>query len=121
MPDSPEKLPDDALIVRGGRPPFDQPKPLHERCDEHPDGYFGFSVQSAPGLSLDQLASALRNPIVGFTTVGQIRKIGYDVVPTFGFGWHATVVVPRDWTRADADQLAQLFQETRNTTPRKSR
>ena len=74
MPVSPEKLPDDALVVRGGRPPFDQPKPLHERCDEH-QGYFGFSVQSAPGLSLDQLASALRNSIVGFTTVGEIRKI----------------------------------------------
>ena len=28
-----ERLPDEAQVVRCGQPPFDQPKPLHERCD----------------------------------------------------------------------------------------
>ena len=46
------RLPDEAQVVRCGRPPFDQPKPLHERCDEH-DGVYGFSVQSRGNLTLE--------------------------------------------------------------------
>ena len=48
-----ERLPDEAHVIRCGRPPFDQPKPLHERCDEH-DGVYGFSVQSRGNLTLEE-------------------------------------------------------------------
>ena len=50
-----ERLPDEAQVVRCGRPPFDDPKPLHERCDEH-DGVYGFSVQSRGNQTLEALA-----------------------------------------------------------------
>jgi hypothetical protein len=113
-------LADDALVVRCGRPPFDNPKPLHERCDEHPEGVFGFSVQSAPGVPLDQLAAWCRNKTIGFTTVGAIRVLGYDVKVTRGAGFHATVEVPRDWAPTRAEQLARIFREAINPSPRKS-
>ncbi len=75
------RLPDEALVVRGGRPPFAQ-NPLIERCAERPDGLYGFSVQSAPGLGLKELAADLPNASVGVTTVGAVRSAGYDVVRT---------------------------------------
>ena len=41
-------------------------------------GPFGFSVQCCAGLTVEQLAAACPNKTVGFTTVGQIRIIGYE-------------------------------------------
>ena len=87
MPDSPEKLPDDALIVRGGRPSLINPNRstnvvmniqrviLAFRCNPLPDCRFE-PTRVGPTEARGR----------GFTTVGQIRKIGYDVVSTFGFG-----------------------------------
>lgn len=120
MNGGPAALPDDALVVRGGRPPYAHPRALRDSCAEHPDGCYGFSVQSAPGSSLDRLAVNLRNCYVGFTTVGEIRKMGYDVVRTSGFAHHATVVVPRGWSRDDSDALGRSFREAKNVTPRNS-
>ena len=112
------RLPDDALVVRCGQPPFDRPKPLHERCGEHPEGVFGFSVQCASGLALDMLARWCRNKRVGVTTVGEIRALGYDVVTTGGLGHHATVIVPRDWDAVSAERLVRCFQDVANPAPR---
>src|SRR3954447_4958665 len=111
---------DDTVVVRCGRPPFDKPKPLHERCEEHPEGVYGFSVQSAPGVTLDQLAAWCRNKTIGLTTVGAIRAFGYDVKVTRGLGYHATVEVPRDWDSAKAGQLAHIFRVATNPSPRKT-
>ena len=113
--DAGERLPDEALVVRGGR------RPLHEGCDEHPEGVYGFSVQCAAGVSLDDLASALPHGTIAVTTVGEIRSLGYDVVVTRGAGHHATVVVPRDFFPADAEGLARTFREGRNPRPRRPR
>jgi hypothetical protein len=79
-----ERLPDDALVVRCGQPPFDPVKVISEGCREHPSGHFGFSVQSAPGASIEALAAWCRNSKIGWTTVDAIRSAGYEVVMTSG-------------------------------------
>ncbi len=114
-----DRLPDDALVVRGGRPPFPN-APLQERCNQHPDGHHGFSVKCGVGLTIAELAVGLRYTFVGVTTVGEIRRLGYEVVRTRGFAYHATVVVPENWEPGAAEQLARLFQEERNPTSRQS-
>jgi len=82
---STERLPDQALVVRCGRPPFDDPIPLCERCVHH-EGVFGFSVQCADEVLLDRLAGWCPNKKLGVATVGEIRTLGYDVVVTSGKG-----------------------------------
>jgi len=115
-----ERLPDEAHVIRCGRPPFDQPKPLHERCDEH-DGVYGFSVQSRGNLTLEALAVWCKNNQIGVTTVGAIRERGYDVVITKGTGFHATVIVPRDWTPEAARRLAESFEDRDNPVAKAER
>ena len=63
--------------------------------------------RAADGLTVEPLSVACRNTYVGFTTFGEIRKMGYDVVRISGEGWHATVVVPADWAGEASDRLAQ--------------
>ena len=87
-----DRLPDDAVVVRCGLPPF-LGRPLHTACDEHPSGRYGFSVQAAVGLTVEELALECRNNSVGYLTAGEIRAIGYEVYETSGAGRHATVVV----------------------------
>ena len=93
-----DRLPDEALVVRGGCPPYDREHVpfLFSIVEPHPDDPFGFSVQSEMGRSLEELGGFLSNRTVGVTTVGEIRRMGYDVVRTSGEGRHATVVVPID-------------------------
>jgi hypothetical protein len=112
MPE-PNRLPDDAFVVRCGQPPF-QHRPLVHACRKHPDGPFGFSVQAAPGLTVEHLGRACRNNSVGFLTVGDIRRMGYEVIPTQGEAHHATVAVPRDWSREASEELASHFRPARN-------
>jgi hypothetical protein len=47
--------------------------------------------------------------------------MGYDVVRTSGDGFHATLVVPIDWNEADAESLAQIFQDAENPNPKRVR
>lgn len=51
------------------------------------------SVNSAPGMSVEELAVGVRNSQVGSTTVGAIRQAGGDVVPspTPGNAAHCTL------------------------------
>ena len=113
-----DRLPDDAVVVRCGLPPF-LGRPLHTACDEHPSGYYGFSVQAAAGLTIEQLASECRNSTVGYVTVREIRAIGYEVRETSGAGR------ARDRRRAEAlgaqaaEELARLFRPARNPSPRR--
>ncbi len=112
-----ERLPNDAVVIRCGLPPFTA-RPLLGACGDHPDGVFGFSVQSAAGLTVAQLATACRNKYVGYTSVGEIRRLGYDVVRTGKEFHHATVVVPKDWSTEAADVLTDLFVMAVNPSPR---
>jgi hypothetical protein len=109
-----ERLPDDALVVRCGKPPFSNPKPLSERCARHPEGVYGFSVQSAANVTIETLAQHCRNRHIGVTTVGAIRKLGYEVHPTSGQGRHATVEVPMEWGSEAAEELGRLFRDETN-------
>ncbi len=115
------RLPDEALVVRCGQPPFDPIKFIREKCAEHPEGFFGFSVQSADGAIVEALAAWCPNNKIGQTTVGAVRTAGYDVVRTSGYGYHATVVVPRDWEPNAAELLLSLFAELTNPIPKGSR
>jgi hypothetical protein len=114
-----ERLPDEAWVVRCGRPPFDDPTPLRERCVWY-EGQFGFSVQCAARVPLEGLAAWCPNRKIGITTVGEIRALGYDAVVTPGKGHHATVAVTPDWTPEDSERLVGLFREETNPAPRKA-
>lgn len=110
-----ESFPGETLVVRGGKP--SSGSKLRGGCRLHPDGYFGFSVQAEPGLSVEKLGRALPHKSLGVTTVEEIRRMGYDVIRTSGNGFHATVVVPDDWNVEDADRLARIFREANNPSP----
>ncbi len=85
-----ERIPDDALVVRGGR---NLPADLRRGTNTHPSGLTGSSVACAEGTSVEELAAALPHGQVGVTTVGAIRAAGGDVVSTAGVSpHHATLV-----------------------------
>src|ERR1700693_3670434 len=76
-----ERIPDEALVVRGGR---NQPEDLRRGTRTHPSGVTGASVECAEGLSVEELTTAIPHGHVGVTTVGAIRAAGGDVVRTAG-------------------------------------
>jgi hypothetical protein len=85
-----ERIPDEALVVRGGH---NQPDDLRRGMRTHPSGVTGASVECADGLSVEALAAAIPHGQVGVTTVGAIRAAGGDVLQTSGRSpHHATVV-----------------------------
>lgn len=105
------RLPDDALVVRGGR---NTPDALDGRVLVHPSGVVGVSVESAAGATFEQLAAGIPHGQVGVTTVGEVRAAGGDVVPTSGRSpTHATL------TGLDADQISQLLTPTRRNPHRR--
>jgi hypothetical protein len=72
-------------------------------------------------MSVTDLAREVPHGRVGFTTVGELRKMGYDVVQTSGDGFHATVVVPLDWGEVEALELANSFRDAKNPNPKRAR
>jgi hypothetical protein len=90
-------LPDGALVVRGGSSTgANSADGIAAGTSTHPSGVTGFSVESAPGKSVEQLAgespSTSKYGQVGCCTVGEIRKAGGEVTPTAGQSPnHATV------------------------------
>lgn len=80
-----EKIPDEALVVRGGR---NHPADIRRGIGTHPSGVTGISVESAAGLSVDELAAAIPHGQIGVTTVGAVRKAGGDVLRTSGRSPH---------------------------------
>jgi hypothetical protein len=76
-----DRIPDEALVVRGGR---NRPEDLSRGTGTHPSGVTGVSVESAAGLSVEDLAQAIPHGQIGVTTAGAVRAAGGDVVRTSG-------------------------------------
>lgn len=75
------EIPDEALVVRGGR---NRPEDIQRGTGTHPSGVSGISVECGVGLSLAELAATIPHGQVGVTSVGEVRKLGGDVIRTSG-------------------------------------
>lgn len=71
------RIPDEALVVRGGR---NHPADVKRGTATHPNGVTGISVECAMGFSVDELAASLPHSQVGVTTAAIIRAAGGDVI-----------------------------------------
>ena len=76
-----DKIPDEALVVRGGR---NRAEDIRRGTGTHPSGVTGVSVESAAGATVQQLASAIPHGLIGVTTVGKVRAAGGDVIRSAG-------------------------------------
>ena len=79
----------------------------------------GFSVTTAPGMSVEQLALTANYPNgqIGWTTVSELAKLGVPVLPTPflpGMPLHGTAVVPIPLDPARAAQISELFNRIPN-------
>jgi hypothetical protein len=85
-----EPLPDDALVVRGGQ---NLPENFAQGSGVTADAggkVEGVSVNASPGLSVQELTApdpqtgypGIPHNQVGVTTVGKVRALGGDVVPS---------------------------------------
>ncbi|HEY9663876.1 MAG TPA: hypothetical protein V6C65_35960 [Allocoleopsis sp.] len=85
-----ERIPDEALVIRGGR---NRPDDIRRGTGTHPSGVTGISVECALGASIEELAATIPHGQLGCTTVGKIRQAGGDVIRTSGRSPnHATLV-----------------------------
>jgi hypothetical protein len=76
-----ESIPDEAIVVRGGR---NRPEDIQRGTGTHPSGVTGISVECGVGLPVEELATKIPHGQVGITTVGEIRQVGGDVIRTSG-------------------------------------
>ena len=76
------RLPDDALVCRGGTCTAERFKAGSGVTQDAAGRLEGVSVNSAPGASVAELTQTIPNRQVGVTTVGQVRAAGGDVVPS---------------------------------------
>ncbi|MBE9018420.1 flavoredoxin [Chroococcidiopsis sp. CCALA 051] len=84
-----ENIPDEAIVVRGGR---NRPEDIQRGIGTHPSGVTGISVECRVGLSVAELAAIIPHRQVGITSVGEVRKLGGDVIRTSGRSTnHATL------------------------------
>jgi hypothetical protein len=84
-----ERIPDEALVVRGGQ---NRPEDLERGTGTHPSGVTGVSVESAVGVTVAELAAAIPHRQIGVTSVGDVRQLGGDVIRTAGRSpYHATL------------------------------
>src|SRR5438045_711766 len=97
-------IPDDALVVRGGR---NRPTDIQRGTDRHPSGVTGVSVECGVAMGVEQLAAALPHGQVGITKAKAVRDAGGDVTRTSGrTPFHATV------TGLSAEALSRLLTPT---------
>ena len=82
------ELPDEALVVRGGR---NQPEDIARATATHPSGVTGISVECGLG-DVEELAKTIPHGRLGTTTVARVRELGGDVIRTSGRSpYHATL------------------------------
>lgn len=121
MPERPvAELEQAQYVVRAG---LARASTLIDGTGEHSllPGLTGFSVQSAPGVSVQDLArgGGFRNRQISVTTREALVRHGFDLLfPTPGRGaYHATVRVPYPLPVNIAELLASLFVQTPNPYP----
>jgi hypothetical protein len=78
-------IPDEALVVRGGR---NRPEDIERGTATHPSGVTGISVECAVGVSVAELAAATPHGQVGVTTGAKVRAAGGEVIRTSGRSPH---------------------------------
>ncbi len=87
----------------------------------------GFSVQSIPQKTLQQLAAAggFFDSLLSVTTVGELQKAGQSaglnikVISAPGRGFHSIVVAPRRLSNTAAQALSSVFQQMPNPLARR--
>ena len=98
------RIPDNALVIRGGK---NQTIDIQRGTGTHPAGITGVSVESAEGVSIVELAKTIPHTQIGITTVAEVRKTGGDVLRTAGRSpYHATL------TGLTPEQVSKLLTPT---------
>ena len=89
----PNRLPDDALVCRGGTCTADRFRNGRGVTVDDAGNLQNVSVNSAPGQTVEALTQGIPNNQVGVTTVGNVRAAGGNVVrsPNAGNPNHATL------------------------------
>jgi hypothetical protein len=75
-------LPDSALVCRGGTCSADKFATGSGVTLDAGGKLQGVSVNSSAGKSVEQLTVGIPNKQVGVTTVGDVRRVGGDVIPS---------------------------------------
>jgi hypothetical protein len=84
-----ESLPDEAIVLRGGR---NRPEDIRRGIGTHPSGITGISVECGVGVAVQVLSVSIPHGQIGVTTVGAVRAVGGDVIRTSGRSpYHATL------------------------------
>lgn len=99
-----ERIPDEAIVVRGGR---NRPEDIQRGTGTHPSGVTGISVECAVGLTIEELATTIPHRQIGSTTVGEVRKLGGEVVRTSGRSLHHATL-----TGLTPQQISNLLNPT---------
>jgi peptide/nickel transport system substrate-binding protein len=87
----------------------------------------GFSVQSTPHKTLQELAAAggFFDPLLSVTTVGDLQKAGQaagvniKIISAPGRGFHSIVVTPRALSSTAAQALSSIFRQMPNPLARR--
>ena len=107
-----EQIPDEAIVVRGGR---NSPENIRQGTGVHPSGVTGISVESAVEVAVEELSVSIPHGQIGITTVGEVRKAGGDVIRTAGRSpYHATL------TGLTPEQVSHLLTPTMPNPARKA-
>jgi RHS repeat-associated protein len=105
-------IPDSALVVRGGGAANQTAAKINAAIGpSRTPGVEGFSAQCNGGTCVADLGRFLRNRELGVTTVGDIRRVGGDVIATPGFGHHVTV------TGVSGEAVSPLLRIVTNPNP----
>jgi hypothetical protein len=103
-------LPDDAIVIRGGRSARDtmmRSAELHFELE----GEYGLSAYCIPETPMEQIAVAATLPhgVLRASTVGDLRRRGFDVVPDEPP--HALIKLPNPPADSDLARVDECFGE----------
>jgi hypothetical protein len=124
-------LPDEAVVVRAGvMASFEDVRESAEtnfRTTRKGSGkgIYGISVCSLPDRSMEEIMRDIpedkrfRNRRVRQSTVGTLRREGYDVLPSGWFG-HATLTFPSLPTEEDWERLQEAFMDDQQNPYRRT-